>query len=227
MTEPINWQDLPSTATPLNAANLRHHDAWMIEQVEAAQASANAAADSAAEAAAPADDTIAALIASPGSGTRAQLDGRYATTDALTALQEQSASVEDLFVTGVITAAGGSAITGSTSRPVLTAPFPLEITSIRVMFWSANIAASDTNYWSVEARRFDSVGTDTTFATKTTKITGGQAIVSRRPWAFDAVVFGAGKTLAAADTLSLAFLPTGTTTDITGLAIVTVGYRPL
>lgn len=77
MSTPIDWEDSPSTATPLNAANLKHHDAWMIAQVAAAEASANAAADSAAAAAAPADDTIAALIASGSSGTTAQLAARY------------------------------------------------------------------------------------------------------------------------------------------------------
>lgn len=79
MVDPIAWQDSPSTLTPITAANLKRHDAWMTEQVTAALGYANAAQASAEEAAAPADDAVAALVANPASGTTAQLAARYLT----------------------------------------------------------------------------------------------------------------------------------------------------
>lgn len=73
MTEPVVWEDLPSTATPLNAATLNQMQSWINEQVQAAQGFANDAAESASEAAAPADDQVAALVASPTSLTHQQV----------------------------------------------------------------------------------------------------------------------------------------------------------
>lgn len=234
---PIDWQDAPSTLTPVNAANLKHHDAWMVEQVVAAQGSADAAAASAVEAAAPGDDQVAAFVAdATPSATRAQVAavvaGGVTTAEAYTdaqvaALQAQSASIEDLFVTTEVIAFGVSQGSFAMSRPVFVAPFPLTVTSVQVIAWAAAIAASDTNYWTVEARFFNASSADITFATKSTKVTGGEGFTLRRPWTFNAVTFTAGKTCAAGDVFNVAFTPSGTAPTIAGVMLVTVGYRPL
>lgn len=252
---PIDWQDSPSTATPVNAANLKHHDAWMVEQVEAAQGSANAAAASAVEAAAPGDDQVAAFVAdATPSATRAQVDavvaGGVATAEAYTAaqvaaLQAQSASIEDLFVS--VTIQTGLTTTwpnaGNASLPLFSAPFPLAITSVVMLMWASagNAPLSETVYWLVELRKTDATWTTTTvLAQKSTKTTAlaspggpasngvpaGTAITSRIPWAFGAGIL-AGATLDAGDSLSWNTLPVSTPVGMYGMVTVTIGYRPL
>ena len=235
MSEPIDWQDAPSTATPITAANLKAHDAWMVAQVEAAQSSANAAAASAAEAAAPADDTIAALVANAATATRAQLDARYATGDDLAALQAQSASVEDLFV-AVTIQTHGSAWSNTTdlSAPLLHAPFPLAVTSVALTSWTgAVVNLSDTSYWRAVVRKANVNNTLTTdIAYKSTRVTAaapypaGQVWTPRTAWTFNSAAF-ANATLAAGEVLYLATLPIGTPTALGVPFLATVGYRPL
>lgn len=243
MSEPIDWQDAPSTATPITAANLKAHDAWMVAQVEAAQSSANAAAASADEAAAPADDQVAALVADAGSGTRAQLApllsaavadaGAYTDAEIL-GLQAQSASIEDLFHTVTLQTQNGTwTNSADESSPLMAAPFPLTITSISLLWWKgAAIALSDTSFWRIVVRKRMLSGATPDVAKKTTRLTAdatypaGQVWTPRVPWTFDSAAF-VGATLQAGETLYLATLPVGTPTAISGPLTATIGYRPL
>jgi hypothetical protein len=193
----------------------------------------NEAVAAAEQAAAPADDQIATLVADAGSATRGQLDGRYATSAALTALQASAASIEDLFASTIIVPLDAS-ISVTRSFPVLIAPFPLTVTSIALSKWEGTtIATSDTNWWLVQARTANAAGTaQTVFGTKTTRVTAsggnpaGTAIANRAPWTFDTSLL-TSPNLAAGETANIAFTTNGTPAAITGPVLVTVGYRPL
>jgi len=163
----------------------------------------------------------------------ATLPGTYATQAAsatkaeVASLQAQSASIEDLFVSGLLVPVGVVSVTSSFSAPVLIAPFPLVVTSIALTQWGSSIPASDTVYWSITAQAADATAVQRAIATRTTQVVGGGAITSRVKWTFDATGFTTYKTLAAGDILSLACFPTGAPTGLGSPMLVTVGYRPL
>lgn len=205
-----------------------------LAEVESSRAAA-AAAQTAAEAAAAQavavstsnlDPAAAVLVAAPASLMRAQLD------ILLGALAAQSASIEDLFVS-VTLAPPSQSITINNSIPVLTAPFPLAITSIALTQWGAAIPLNDASYWTVIARTQNVAATlNTPIATKSTKTTAagaipaGTVVPSRGAWTFDAAQFTTPN-LAPGETLNIAFTPTGTPGAFVGPVMVTVGYRPL
>lgn len=199
-----------------------------------ASLSATAAADARDEAVAaaefvtaPSDAQVAAYVGGTGGATRAALDGRYATLDALADFEAQAASIEDLMVS-VSLFPRGHTLSGTDSSPVLIAPFPLRVTSVALTFWqNTDIATSDTNYWTVEVRKGDPDGvTHTTIATRTTKSTGGVSWLRRVPWVFDTNLFDEPE-VDAGQTLNIAFYTTGTPTGIGGPIVATVGYEPL
>lgn len=240
MVEPVAWKNFPDTSTPLTAEVLLQQQQWVLEQRAAAEDSAAAAAASAAEAAAPADDQIAGLVGTAGTATRTQLDARYATTTAVSAkastayvdtaistLQGSAASIDDLFATSVLIPMVAT-ITSTRGFPLFIAPYDLSLTSLAFTQWENPVsAASDTNYWTATLRVYDADGsTFKTVATKTTKVTGGQAIPLRTPWVFDASLF-TSPSVAAGKMVAVAFAGSGTPPTITGPFIATVGYRPL
>jgi len=237
MVEPVAWKNLPDTSTPLTAETLLQQQQWVLEQRAAAEDSAVAAAASAAEAAAPADDQVAGLIGSVGTATRTRLDAQYATSAALTALQGQSASIEDLFMSATLATSGAGgpitiAVTGST--PVFVAPFPLRITSAALVHWTPPIIpTSDVDYWLVSLRKGDQDGTThTVLADKTTRLTAGDGLPigtpwpNRIPWKYDTELL-VNAEVAAGQTINFGFYTTGAPQPITGPVIATIGYQPL
>lgn len=82
------------------------------------------------------------------------------------------------------------------------------------------VAASDTNYWTIELLRYRS-GFATVIATKTTKTTasGGEAMGAYFDWNFNATTFGLGRYLDAGDVVAIRLTPTGTPTALDGPTI--------
>ena len=209
----VNWQDFPSVLTPLTAANLAAAFAEKVAVTTLGAASGTATLDS---------TTHVPVAQIP------DLSGTYATnasqTAAIAALQAQSASIEDLFVNVVLSAA---TITTTTGVPGFIAPFPLTITSISLVLWSGStVAANDTNYWTVNGRRVDAGGSQVTIGSKTTQVTGGAAFPYRTAWTFNTAAF-TNANLVAGQMVDFAFLPTGAPASIGGPVVATIGYRPI
>ena len=193
----VIWQNSPSTATPLNAANLE------------------AAFDEKADAVA----TTAALAL--------KLDIASAGADAtvlVAALAAVTPTIEELIVAGTVRDYLNST---SGSSPILVAPFPLQIISVSLIVWFNDVAASDTNWWEFRLNKLTVGSVGTQIATKNTKVTGGTAITKRVDWNFDTVSWNTTEaTLAKGDALQVAGYPTGTPGTVSQ-PLVTVRYRPL
>lgn len=118
------------------------------------------------------------------------------------------------FYPELASASWGESVSASSSYPFFIAPVGCVIVASALEVHDASIAASDTNYWSITLRRYRAnVSAD--IATKTTRVTGGEAIANRTTWNFDASTFHAtNKILLAGDILDMAFVPTGTPTAI-------------
>lgn len=142
-----------------------------------------------------------------------------------TQLSGALASVEELVAAGVLFK---GTIAAASSYPCFVAPFACTVETLALSVWDGgvSIAADDTNYWTVVLRRFRAaVSVD--ISTKTTKVTGGEAVSSRRPWTFDAYSFDpTNKTLAKDDIVSVAFTPTGSPTGWQ-TSPFTIRYVPL
>jgi pyruvoyl-dependent arginine decarboxylase (PvlArgDC) len=213
--------------TPINAETFNGFAAF----VEGARDQTVQARDEAVAAAglatAPTDGQVAGLVQQQDSATRAALDGRFATTAALGELQSESASIEDLWVTALLSTGSIAAVTGV---PAFIAPYPLIVTSFQLVAWSgAAVPASDTSYWSISPRRVPD-GTGGTgwviVSTRTTKATGGAPLVARNPWSFDGEQFTSNELLAG-EMIDVAFIPTGAPAPIGGPVVATIGFRPL
>jgi hypothetical protein len=113
-------------------------------------------------------------------------------------------------------------ISASTTFAVLSAPFGLTITGVRLIT-SAGMAASDVSYWTVNLRKYDGA-TFTTFGTKTTQVTGGAEMVANVGWAFDAGAFTAAAALATGESLVVQCVKTGTPPNLAN-AFVTFTYE--
>lgn len=204
------------------------------------------AIEAAEQAGAPADDVIAGLVASPTSGTRGQLDARYATTAAVTELTDAvdevagtALTIEDAFTTvSLQTSSGAWSNTADVSAPIFAAPYPMLVRSLALVTWSGGaISTSDTAYWRAVLRKAPAGGgAAVDIAYKTTRVTAsggtpnypaGSTWTPRIAWTFDTAQFGAAAALNAGDILYLATLPVGTPGAIAGAIIATIGYQPL
>lgn len=172
------------------------------------------------------DADIAAIVNNSGSATRGAVNALIAT------LAAQTASIEDLFVTPLLLASGGTLTSGAAaSLPGFVAPFPLAITSISLVSWqSTSILASNTTYWTVRARILGGT-THRNVATKTTQVTDstgapGTEFGQRTPWNFNSGLFTAPQ-MVAGETMNFEFTPTGSVGTIHGPLLATIGYRPL
>lgn len=119
----------------------------------------------------------------------------------------KTASISELVAgaqgTDLNSAAAGSAM-------VFVAPFACKVVAASVVMTQGSIAASDTNYYTVTIRRWRA-DASVNVASKTTKVTGGEAITQRQDWNFDAVTFDAtNQVLQKGDSIDFAFLVTGT-----------------
>lgn len=151
---------------------------------------------------------------------------------AIGALEHQSASIEDLFVTTTITPRAAT-IAESMSLPIMVAPFPLDITSITLVAWQGvAIVPNDTNYWIVRCRIMDAAATGhRSVAVKTTRATAGEGLPAgetipvRAVWSFDTATFVAPQAVVR-EVVNFEFTPVGAPGPITGPMVVTMGYRP-
>lgn len=67
---------------------------------------------------------------------------------------------------------------------LFSAPFPCRIAQVLVASPSAGVAASDTDYMSIDLHRFRA-GAIALIGTKNTRITSGEALTVNQPWSFD------------------------------------------
>ncbi|MCG7285343.1 hypothetical protein MHY85_05055 [Cellulomonas sp. ACRRI] len=236
---PVVFKDLPDTTTPLNAATLNTAMQGAYGNALEAEAAAALAQQYAEQASAPADDQIADLVATPGSATRGQLDGRYASATAFADLAATAMSTEDAFATVALQTTGGTwSNTADVSAPIFAAPYPMRVRSLALVTWTgAAITTSDTAYWRVVLRKAPAAGgAAIDIAYKTTRVTdtggtpnypAGSTWTPRVAWTFDTAQFGTAADLAAGDILYVATLPVGTPGAIAGSFTATVGYQPL
>jgi hypothetical protein len=118
---------------------------------------------------------------------------------------------------------------GAASAFIGVAPFPLQVVAAEFSTWQNGIVASDVNSWSIELRKFNAAtGTGgSSFAIKTTRVTGGAAILQRQGWNYDAVVFNPViSTFSKGDCIGVSCFPTGTPLALNGLGC-TIRFRPL
>jgi hypothetical protein len=117
-------------------------------------------------------------------------------------------------------------LAGTFSFPLFIAPFALQVKQVSIMLWNSSVTADDTNYWRFAPRRMRAAAA-VEIASKSTQITGGQAIAQRTEWNFDAAVFSATNSLISkGDAVDLAGFLTGTLTNLVGV-LCTVRYEPL
>ena len=91
---------------------------------------------------------------------------------------------------------------------------------------TATVAASDTDYWSIALQRLRAGQSALTIATRTTRVTNGQAFTADQGWAFDDVQWlEHARHLRAGDVLALSFTKTGLPADLTEVS-VSVRYEP-
>lgn len=130
-----------------------------------------------AEAQQAAQDAAAALSEAEGF-----IDERVAPVAALVEqVAEQAPTLDDLTISVPVPAA-----TVETLVPLGVALYPQRLRQIAFL-WPTSIAASNTNYWIVDLIRRQAGSVDIV-ATKTTKVTLGQAITAFAPWTFDTSV---------------------------------------
>lgn len=164
--------------------------------------------------------------------TQAALDAEIAereTVDETLAIDLGALTAEvDTLSTGYISAVYSpvsiSSSTLSTAVPfVFIAPFTCVINYAAIVTAAAGIAASDTDYWSVELRRYRA-GVSAVIATKTTRVTGGQAVTQYVPWVFG-TLDPANKVLQAGDTVAFFFTETLNAASWSNI-MLEVGYTP-
>lgn len=124
---------------------------------------------------------------------------------------------------------GADRLYSGNAMTFLVAPIPLRILSISMSFEYWSIAASDSNYWTLSARKGSNATVWETFAERSTRNTGGTAnggVTGRTPWTFDGAVWGDAD-FAAGDLLRMDFVPTGNPADLDMPFTITVRYRAL
>jgi hypothetical protein len=160
----------------------------------------------------------------PGGGYTAFFDaapGGNATIDGLW-LPGGILTEEDLFATGY----HQPTIPATNSFPIFVAPFALRVKQAAIVVWNSSITADDTNYWRFAIRR-TRAGAAAEIASKSTQLTGGQALTSRTEWNFDAAVFSATNGLISkGDIVDLAAFMTGAPTNLVATTC-TVRYEPV
>jgi hypothetical protein len=119
-----------------------------------------------------------------------------------------------------------SAISASLSFPIFVAPFALQVKQASIMTWNLDVAADDVNYWRLAVRRSRGPTTNE-IASKSTQLTGGEAITLKTEWNYDAVTFSpTASIIGKGDAVDLAVFKTGTPANLSG-TLCTVRYEPL
>ena len=144
--------------------------------------------------------------------------------DAIDSLASKAAAGAELFASGFYQLT----VSVSASFPIFVAPFALQVKQASIVLWgNADIAVDDVNYWRFAVRRTTSVTVVSEIASKSTQLTGGQAIAQKTDWNFDAVTFSPTFSLIAkGDTVDLAMFKTGAPANLVS-TFITVRYEPL
>lgn len=141
------------------------------------------------------------IINSPDAATArtrlgAQASGTYAPLDSTPTIDELAVN------TGLF----GATLASSNTYSNFVAPFGLSIVAFSLTVGTA-IAASDTDYWTVNLRKFVNGSSAGTIASKTTQVTGGEALGANKDWNFDSITFDAGfKVFNKGDVLNIQFV---------------------
>lgn len=119
---------------------------------------------------------------------KAGLSDLAATNTSITQLASVSASVEELSQSISIQSwVSGTTVVGSisstTAHTIFVPQIPCKVISASLAFDYFSLAANDTNYLTLSLRR-NSGGVNTVIVTKTTQVTGGEAITARVAWSW-------------------------------------------
>lgn len=124
---------------------------------------------------------------------------------------------------------GVDRLSNANAMTFLVAPIPLRVLSISMSWEYWSIAASNTNYWTLTARKGNNSAGWGVIAARSTQSTGGNAngpVAARTAWTFDGASWGDAD-LAAGDLLRIDFAPTGSPADLDMPFTITVRYRAL
>jgi len=138
----------------------------------------------------------------------------YASVNSKTAAPaaDVSEGLDTTVVIGTVSATKTSLI-----KPV---QFPITVRGVSLVLDNTAVAASDTDYWTVDVGRIPALSSSfgSIMATKTTQTTGGAAFLTNQAWNFDAVTFTAvNQTLVKDDILAIRFTKTGAPTNLQGM----------
>lgn len=141
-----------------------------------------------------------------------------ANTAAIATMQGSVMLVSELMNTAILTS---GSISVATTIPVWVAT-QAALVDQAALTATATVAASDTDYWTVELIGYRA-GVARSFASKTTKVTAGEALTSMREWNFDLITFSAFRVLGKGDVLAVRFTPTGSPP---ALVMPAITFRP-
>ena len=99
-------------------------------------------------------------------------------------------------------------------KPVM---FPIIVRAASLILNNTAVAASDTDYWTVDIGKIPSLSSTfgSIMATKTTQATGGVAFLTNQVWNFNAVTWTAvNQVLVKDDVLAIRFTKTGAPTNL-------------
>lgn len=149
----------------------------------------------------------------------------------LEAVKGATPTVEELLFSTVVPCWNNAAdkLTSANAMTLLVAPIPLRVLSIALSWEYWNIAASDTTFWTLTAKKGSNATAWDVVATRSTQNTGANAngaVTARKAWTFDAAAWGDAD-LAAADLLRIDFAPTGSVAALDLPFTCTIRYRPL
>lgn len=160
-----------------------------------AQAAAAAAGEARDEAVAAAADGTAALgVANAAAAEAAQASTDVAGLDAaVEQILETALTIDESEKTfGYPVWQEGTtvvvALTANATMSVWPVTYACRVEAARFSFEFFTIAANDTNYWELDIARVRA-GVTTRIAVKNTKVTGGEGITARTPWAFAGIPF--------------------------------------
>jgi len=110
----------------------------------------------------------------------------------------------------------------SATKTILFKPvqFPITVRGVSLVLDNTAVAASDTDFWTVDIGRIPALSSTfgSIMATKTTQATGGAAFLTNQAWTFDAVTFtAANQTLVKDDILAIRCTKTLNPTNLQGL----------
>lgn len=124
---------------------------------------------------------------------------------------------------------GVDKLSNANAMTFLVAPVPLRVLSISLSWEYWSLAANNTNYWTLTARKGNNTKGWDVVAARSTQSTGGNAnggVTPRTAWTFDGAAWGDAD-LNTGDLLRVDFAPTGSPAALDMPFTITIRYRPL